>query len=587
MNNLRLYLTKLHRYAGMRLYINLLGMIAFGFMDAAGIYLLVPLLGVIGLLEADLDRIPLASGLLDALRQTPAGYSLPIALAVYAAVIVGQSLLQRGQQIQSVRIQQGFIRHLRLGIYGELMSSKWIFFVRRRKSDIHHLLTSELARVSQGTSLSLQLAASLITTVIQLALAFWISPELTIAVLVSGAAIALLMRRKVRDAKGIGQQTSELSQSYYAGINDHFGGIKDIKSNRLEASYLAWFRELTGRMEANFIAFARLQGTTQSLYKSSSAVLIALFVYTSFEIFHVSANELMIVVLLFARLWPRFTSIQNGAEQIYAAMPAFRSLLQLEAECKAAREPATAEPKQGIKVQMEQAIECRDVDFRYDPARPEYALRGVSVRIPAGSMTAIVGKSGAGKSTLVDLLTGLLEPERGAVMLDGAPVTPDKRLQLRNAIGYVSQHPFLFHASIRENLLIVRPEADEDELWEALRFSASDQFVARLPDGLDTIVGDRGENLSGGERQRIVLARAMLRRPAILVLDEATSALDTENEAVIGQALETLRGTTTIIVIAHRLSTIRRADQVIVMEQGRVVRQERDQRPVRQPQPSR
>jgi len=582
MMDIRRYLAKLHRYAGVRLYVNLMGMIAFGFMDAVGIYLLVPLLGVIGLVDTDLDRIPLASGLLDALKETPPGYSLPIALAAYVAIIACQSLLQRAQQIQSVRIQQGFIRHLRLGIYEQLMSSKWIFFVRRRKSDIHHLLTSELARVSQGTYLTLQLASSFIFTLIQLALAFWLSPELTVAVLVSGAALALLMRRKVRDAKGIGQQTTELSQSYYAGINDHFGGIKDIKSNRLEASYLTWFRELTGRMEANFIAFARLQGTTQWLYKSAAAALIAMFVYLSFEVFHVSANQLIIVVLLFARLWPRFTSIQNGAEQIFAAMPAFRSLLQLEADCNAAKEPAMPERREKTDATVvTQAIECRGVDFRYDPCRPEYALRGVSVRIPAGGMTAVIGKSGAGKSTLVDMLMGLLEPERGTVMLDGAPVTPDKRLQLRHAISYVSQNPFLFHASIRDNLMIVRPDADEDELWEALRFSASEKFVASLPEGLDTVVGDRGENLSGGERQRIVLARAMLRRPSILVLDEATSALDAENEAVIGQALETLRGKVTIIVIAHRLSTIRHADQVIVLEQGEVVRQERGQRSVK------
>ena len=324
MKFIRRYLKKLHRFAGVRLYVNLMGMIAFSFMDAVGIYLLVPLLSFVGIFNTGLVELPLISGLLEGLREIPVTISLPLALAVYVLIIAGQALLQRGQQIQSIRIQQGFIRHLRLEIYESLMSSNWIFFVRRRKSDIHHLLTSELARVSQATYLFLQLTSSLVFTAIQLALAFWLSPQLTAVVLISGAAIAFLMRRNVRFAAGIGQKTTELSQSYYAGINDHFGGIKDIKSNRLEAAYLDWFRSLTGRMEANFVIFAKLQATTQWLYKMAAAVLIALFVYLSFAVFHVSANQLMIVVVIFARLWPRFTSIQNGVEQIVAAIPAFR-----------------------------------------------------------------------------------------------------------------------------------------------------------------------------------------------------------------------------------------------------------------------
>lgn len=176
-------------------------------------------------------------------------------------------------------------------------------------------------------------------------------------------------------------------------------------------------------------------------------------------------------------------------------------------------------------------------------------------------MTAIVGKSGAGKSTLIDLLMGLLQPEKGQVLLDGIPLNGDNVNAWRRALSYVPQEPFLFNVSIRENLLLVEPRANEKQLWEALEFAAAAEFVKKLPQGLDTHIGDRGVRLSGGERQRLVLARAILRKPEILILDEATSALDTENEAKIQEALEQLKGTTTIIVIAHRLSTIRNADQ--------------------------
>lgn len=172
------------------------------------------------------------------------------------------------------------------------------------------------------------------------------------------------------------------------------------------------------------------------------------------------------------------------------------------------------------------------------------------------------------------MLMGLIQPESGQVLLDGVTLREEKQLHmLRSSIGYVAQDPFLFNASIRDNLLLVDPDAGEDELWNALKFSASDAFVRKLPQGLDTVIGDRGIRLSGGERQRIVLARAILKRPSILVLDEATSALDSENERLIQEAIDRLKGSMTIIVIAHRLSTIRNADQVIVMEQGEVIQQ--------------
>ncbi|THF73674.1 ABC transporter ATP-binding protein [Cohnella fermenti] len=566
MDDLRHYLGRLRSWAGAGLYVHLLATAALGLFDGVGLYLLVPMLGLLGLLGEG-GGVPLLGQGLAALRELPDSYALPLLLAVYVAVVGVQALLQRVQSIRAVRLQQGFIRHLRLGLYEGLMRANWPFFGRRRNSDIHHLLTSELARVSQATHLLLQLASSLAFTIVQIGIAFWLSAPLTGFALASGALIAFAMRRKVRRAKAVGNETSELSQSFYAGINDHFAGIKDIKSNRLEASFLSWFGSLTGRMEANFLAFARLQATTRSWYQLSAAALIAVFVLLAVEVLHVGAGQLLLVVIIFARLWPRFTTIQAGAEQLLSAAPALRGLRELERDCAAAREPEATGASDAMSLQR--GLECRYVYYRYGTqAEADYALRDVSIRIPAGRMTAIVGRSGAGKSTLAELLMGLLEPERGVLLADGVPVSGETRLALRHSVGYVSQEPFLFHDSIRHNLLCVRPDASEEELWEALRFAAADEFVSRLPEGLDTVVGDRGCRLSGGERQRLVLARAIVRKPSILVLDEATSALDSDNEERIREALDRLRGTMTIVVIAHRLSTIRGADQVIAMERG-------------------
>ena len=209
-------------------------------------------------------------------------------------------------------------------------------------------------------------------------------------------------------------------------------------------------------------------------------------------------------------------------------------------------------------------MRLESVSFGYeDVAEP--ALGSVTLRIPAGRTTAIVGPSGSGKSTLADLLLGLIVPAEGRVLVDETPLTPELLPAWRDQIGYVPQDSFHFHDTVRANLLWARPEASEAELQEALEVAAAG-FVTRLPQGLDTVLGDRGVRLSGGERQRIALARALLRRPAMLILDEATSSLDSENERRVQDAIERLHGRLTILVITHRLTTVRLADSIHVLD---------------------
>jgi ATP-binding cassette subfamily C protein len=459
--------------------------------------------------------------------------------------------------------------------YRGLLQAKWEFYLRKRKSEFNHVMSTELGRVNLGTSLFLQAVSSFLFTLLQIAIALWLAPVLTIAVLISGGLLALFSRKFIKKSKRIGEQTTELSKYYFSGISEHFNGIKEIKSNRLEQSHIHWFNKLTEHMERNFIQFGRVNSLSQFIYRVSSVVLIAGFVYLALEMMHTPAQQLVVVVLIFSRLWPRFIGMQSNMEQLVSCLPAFHTMRQLQKEYEADQELSkTAFEDEPEDFRFVDGIECLDVDYRYDPHASQYALRNVNVHIPANRMTAIVGKSGSGKSTLIDMLMGLIQPESGQVLIDGVSLRDERKLlSLRSAIGYVPQDPFLFNESIRYNLKLVDPEASDEQLWSALKFAASDEFVRQLPQGLDTVIGDRGIRLSGGERQRIVLARAILKRPAILVLDEATSALDSENERLIQQALEELKGSVTIIVIAHRLSTIRNADHVIVMDRGRVIQQ--------------
>jgi ATP-binding cassette subfamily C protein len=566
------YVKKLHRFAGLKLYVNLFGMIVISLLEGIGIFLLAPLLGLIGLLNSGAKGIPFVSWMAGPLQELPEGWKLPVILAVFIGLLAGQALLQRKQTDLNEELEQGFIRHLRLEMYGSLLRSNWSFFLGQRRSDLIHMMVSELPRASYCVYQLLRLLTTFLFTIVQIGLALWLSVPLTVFVLLGGIVLALYSRISIRKSRELGQAAADFSQSYIAGMTDQLNGMKEIKSGMLEERHFGWFRTLCYRMEQNYVRFTKLQSASQYYYKIAAAILMALFVLLAYEVLRLPAEKLVFVVIIFSRLWPRFSQLQTSLEQMAQSLPAFSSLRNLQEECEVAieLEPDDLESSES-SVRIEQGMECRNVYYRYDQSHSSYALHHIDLRIPANRMTAIVGKSGAGKSTLIDILIGLVRPERGEVLLDGKPLEPDRAFALRRAVGYVAQDPFLFHATLRENLEIAAPHASEEQMWETLRFSASDEFVRNLPQGLDTVVGDRGVRLSGGERQRIVLARAILRKPSVLILDEATSALDSENEAHIQRALDSLKGSMTIIVIAHRLSTIRHADQVIVLDKGTIV----------------
>lgn len=572
MKHILYFMKQLYSFSGRVLYINLLGMVLISFLEGIGIFLLIPMISISGIVSVPTGATSV-SEFFTFLQDVPKTLSLPLILGIYILLVISQNLIQRNLTIRNVKIHQGFIHQLRVETYHALLQANWNFFIKTRKSDLINSLTTEIGRISGGIGLSMQLLTSLIFTSIQVGIAFWLSVKMTAFVLFFGLLLAFFSRKFIKKSKSLGKQTSELSQSYLAGITDQLNGIKDIKSNNLEESRLIWIRSLTQRMKQEQNEYIELKTTSQLFYQITSAILIAFFIFLSIKMFHAQQEQLLLIILIFSRLWPRFTSIQSNLEQLAASIPAFKSLLELQEECNKAAEVVGV--KQQYKyvqpMSIEKGIECRNIYFRYNSNELSYALQNINLQIPSNCMTAIVGRSGAGKSTLIDILMGLMQPEKGQVLIDSIPLTNDNLLSLRRSISYVPQDPFLFNASIRENLLMIEPNASEEQIWEALEFSAAAEFVRRLPNGLDTFIGDRGVKLSGGERQRLVLARAILRKPSILVLDEATSALDTENEAKIQAALERLKGTMTIIVIAHRLSTIRNADQVIVLDKGEIV----------------
>jgi ABC-type multidrug transport system fused ATPase/permease subunit len=549
-------------------------MVLVSLLDGIGIFLLIPIINISGIINLNNEGSNITS-LFSFLHSVPEKVKLPIAIGIFLLIVIGQTILQRNLNIRNIKIQQSFFRQLRLESFRELLEANWSFYIKKRKSDLINILTSELARINSGTNQILQLITAIVFTLIQIGIAFWLSAMMTSFVLFCGVILMIFSRKFIKRAKSLGNYTSRLGQSYLSGITDNFNGIKDIKSNTLESSQFVWFRSITEGILSEQIEYIKLRSSSEMFYKIISAILISFFIFLSIKLFHAQAAQLFIITLIFSRLWPRFTGIQANLQQIASIVPAFKALIDLQNECKEAKEwnIKNIDSENIDPILIKNGIECSQVFFRYDKNEPTYTLNEINLIIPANRMTAIVGRSGAGKSTLIDLLMGLLKPERGQIIIDGSPLSQNNLLSLRQSISYVPQDPFLFNGSIRDNLLMIQPTVTEEQIWVALEFAAADQFVKRLPMGVDTLVGDRGVRLSGGERQRLVIARAILRKPSILVLDEATSALDTENESKIQEAIERLKGTMTIIVIAHRLSTIRNADQVIVLDQGEIIQQ--------------
>ncbi len=278
--------------------------------------------------------------------------------------------------------------------------------------------------------------------------------------------------------------------------------------------------------------------------------------------------SLLAFLLALHRMAPRLRSIYSARTTLARFGPSIGRLNQILQQPEDTRAAESGRDFSGLKGK----VAFDRVTLTYHPDEPA-AVSGLTFEMPRGSMTALVGTSGAGKSTVADLLLRLYEPTSGQIVVDGQPLAALSSHAWRQHLGVVSQQPFLFHASIRDNIAFGKPGATEEEILAAAQAAHADCFIKELADGYSTVIGDRGYRLSGGQRQRIALARALVRQPQLLILDEATSALDSESERLIQEALEAERRRRTLLIIAHRLSTVAQADQILVLDRGRLVEQ--------------
>jgi ATP-binding cassette subfamily C protein len=542
-------------------------MTAVSLTEGVAVLLLLPLLQIAGveLQQGTLARI--SSPLRSVFTAIGIPQTLVAVLVAYAAVTIAQASLVRVQSIQDAKVVQDYTQNLRSHLYGAIARSEWLTLSRIRSSDFTFALTIAIDRLDGAAHQLLYLGASGAVMIVYVVMSVAVSPAMSAVVL--GLVVLLLLAQTARTfgIREPGEEMTESTSEMYATAAEQLGGLKTAKSYGSEARHLAMFLETGLRVNRASIALTRSYAALRWRQSAGSVVGLCVILYIAITVFHLPTAATLLLLFLFSRLVPRMITLQQTVQQVIGALPALRIIRSLIDTCE-----RSAEHDAVNQIPVESGlIGVRGLSFSYGGKGTSEALSDVNLEIPDGMTTAVVGASGSGKTTLADLLLGLLRPDTGEVSVGSARLDPAHLESWRAQIGYVAQDTYLFNATVRANLEWARPGATEADMRESLRQAAADEFVSRMSNGIDTVIGERGVRLSGGEKQRLSLARALLRKPRLLILDEATSALDSENEERIYDAIEKLHGEVTILVITHRLSTIRSADLIHVMDRGHVV----------------
>ena len=583
-------------YAPRKSVLALLLLLAAGVTEAFGLLMIIPLLHVVGFAARPGGESPVAEAVARAADAAGVELTLPAMLAVFLILAAVRSAVAWQRTVLLAGMRLGFTDRLRERLYAAVAEAKWEFLLARRRSDVQHVLTGDVQRIGQGAFLLLQLAVTGLLALAQIVLAALISPSLTVATLATGAALLFLTRPLVRRSRTLGEMLTGANRALHGTMTDFLGGLKLAKAYDAERGHVRHFTETVAVMRERQLAFTRLSSAARAGLDMGAAFALAALVWFALSTTALPLPELLLIAVIFARLLPALFRSQQHAQALAHALPAYAHARAMHRALQEAAE--TPAGRGGPRMELRSALTVRDASFTYEAGAGIWAeaqlgrgtatepgaeagvvtaagvagpaLKNVSLDVSAGKMTAITGPSGAGKSTLADVLLGLLAPSEGEVCVDGVPLTGANLHRWRRSVACVPQDTYLFHDTIRANLRWAQPRATEAEMWQALRLAAADGFVAALPEGLDTVTGDRGERLSGGERQRIALARALITHPALLVIDEATGQLDAENEQRILEALESLRGRTTVVAISHHPALLEAADGIVRLESGRV-----------------
>ena len=537
-------------------------MIASALSEGVGIVLLVPMLATMS------GGGGLAGG---RLAKVLAALQLPLQLgpllALFVVVVLLRELINHARSRAAMSFGAGLVDALRQRALRALLQCDWRVLVTMRHADNTSLLITIFDRIGFAVEQAIAALAATITLAGLAAAAWLLSPAIALGAVAGGVLVLGLYRGLRRRATGLGKALDDASRRIHRDLSEQLAALRLIKSlgreSATEASSTAQFGDLRQAQRV----WQHSAGLGQAALEGGGAVLLATLVWVALVRWHTPAVIVLPMVALFVRALPLLGSLQLHWQNWCYARPAIAAARDLISQTEAAQEAQAGDG--GPAPELRRAIVMEQVSVRFSKDIAP-ALDAVTLTIGARETVMVTGHSGAGKSTLADLLGGLLSPDGGQIRIDDTVLTDAARRGWRRRVAYVQQEPVLLSGTVRDNLLWANPRADSADLQAAL-LAASAEFVNTLPLGLDTPIGEGGRRLSGGERQRIVLARALLRNPALLILDEATSALDAANIAAIAAALAGLKGKLAMVIVGHSDPLAALADRTIMLERGRIV----------------
>jgi ATP-binding cassette, subfamily B, bacterial MsbA len=470
-----------------------------------------------------------------------------------------------------MHLRNGVLKDMRVNLFEKIISLPIGFFSEKRKGDVMARMLGDVGEFQNSFFTVLELIVreplTIIFTIITM---FGISVKLTLFVFIFIPISGLIISRLGKNLKAKSQQAQAESGYFISILEETLGGMKVVKSYNSEGKFTDKFTNSINRLVKISNSIGNKNNLASPLSEFLGIVVIAVLLWYGGQMVLVEKTLEGVVFITYMGLAYNILTpakaISKASYQVKMGMAAAERVLSI------LEEKNQIESKEGaiVKNTFEEVIEVKNINFKYEN---DNVLKNFSIQVPKGKTIALVGQSGSGKSTIANLLTRFYDVQQGAISIDGVDIKDMNLQSLRGLLGLVTQDSILFNDSIKNNILLGKPDANDDEIIEALKIANALEFVNDLPNGIETNIGDAGGKLSGGQKQRLSIARAVLKNPPIMILDEATSALDTESEKVVQIALENMMQNRTSIVIAHRLSTIQKADNIIVMKKGEIVEQ--------------